>query len=169
METVDKEINVLRHLMLWQNNLNHSYHISIYLFKTCSNYLLTFIITCLQFSVHDWFQLNMSTFSTHNLIWGHQTMVTQLSQPKFYRVLFWNILVNNFIFELCTGIPPPTPLTNIQLWWKTCAVLCLWFWVFFWKFHFPFLHIKIAHEYLGNLYVNPYVKWVKSRNYLQYS
>ena len=31
-----------------------------------------------------------------------------------------------------------------------------------------FLHIKRAHKFLGNIYLDPSVKWLKSKNYLQY-
>ena len=37
-------------------------------------------------------------------------------------------------------------------------VLCLWYLGVFPKTHFLFLHIKIAHEYSGNIYVNLYLK-----------
>ena len=50
--TVDKEIIFVRPFMLCENNLDHKYHINVYKFNSCSNYLLTFAITCLKFSAH---------------------------------------------------------------------------------------------------------------------
>ena len=35
-----------------KNNLNQKYHINIYTFNSCSNYLLTLIITRLKLYVH---------------------------------------------------------------------------------------------------------------------
>ena len=40
--------------------------------------------------------------------------------------------------------------------------------VFFQKDNPPFLHIKKACEYLGNLYMDPWVDWLESKKYIQY-
>ena len=64
-------------------------------------YALTFI----HHHCHsDWFQLNMSTFSTCALIQGHQKTGTKISQPISQIFLKLNSSVKNLLFELCTRI-----------------------------------------------------------------
>ena len=59
---------------------------------------------------------------------------------------FKNRLVHNLLFELCTGI------MIFYIYGKNCVlVLCLYFFEFFQKFHFPFLHLKRAHKYLWDI------------------
>ena len=52
----------------------------------------------------DWFQLNMSTFSTISLILGHQKIGTEIYQLFSNYFMKWNRPVQNLHFELCTGI-----------------------------------------------------------------
>ena len=50
----------------------------------------------------DWFQLNMSNFSTRALILGHHKTGTQISQPIFQLFFKLNSPVHNLTFQLFT-------------------------------------------------------------------
>ena len=67
---------------------------------------------------------------------------------------FFNSLVQKLIFELCTGVVFIEKTFTIAA-KNVCLFFVSSYWVFFQKFHFPFLHLKRAHKSLGDLYVDP--------------
>ena len=76
-----------------------------------------------------------------------------LSQPNLEKVLFLNSLVKHSLFEFFTGIFPEKYFTVVVK--NMCPFCVSGFGVFLRRVNFPFLHIKIAHKYLGNIYVDP--------------
>ena len=71
--------------------------------------------------VMELFQINMSTFSTRDIISRHHKTGTQWSQPIFQRFLFSDTQVYNLLFELCTR------LFKYKCGEKHVPDLCLWF------------------------------------------
>ena len=100
-------------------------------------YALTFI----HHHCHsDWFQLNMSTFSTCALIQGHQKTGTKISQPISQIFLKFNSSVKHLLFELCTGIFLHKMYSHLRL--KICTRFVPSVLIFSPKYHFPFLRLK---------------------------
>ena len=60
----------------------------------------------------------------------------------------------------------------LEIYWSCCVnwltVLQLLIFAFIQKCRFSFLHIKRAHKSLEDLYVDPQVEWMKSKNHLLY-
>ena len=84
----------------------------------------------------DLFQLNMSKFSTCDIIWGHHKTGTKLSQPNFY--VFYFLITYYTIYSLNCVLRYMSEKYILQLKWKCVPVLCLWFLVFSQKVNFHF-------------------------------